>query len=101
MHFSAVLLTSVATLAAAAPANNVFNNVYDYNSNLEEFYSKVSSYISQFSGDVADATCDLSKVELPSAASGLPSPTGTLKYVAIGRGTQVRKSPLFDSSRFV
>ncbi|OKL64164.1 hypothetical protein UA08_01062 [Talaromyces atroroseus] len=88
MRFGALVLASVATIAAAAPTNNVFNNVYDYNSNLEEFYCKVSSYIEQFAGDVASATCDMSNVALPAAASVLPSPTGTLKYVAIGRGTQ-------------
>lgn len=88
MHFTGLLLATTATLAAAAPANNVFNNVYDYNSNLEKFYSQVSSYIGQFASDLSSSTCDLSNVVLPSAASALPSPNGTLKYVAIGRGTQ-------------
>ena len=94
MRFNALALASVVTLAVAAPTKNVFNDVYTRSSSLEEFYSRVGNYINQFAGDVASATCDMSKVQLPAAASQLPTPNGTLKYVAIGRGTQVRQKQL-------
>lgn len=95
MHFSGLLLASAATLAVAAPTNNVFNNVYDHTGNLEEFYSKVSDYISHFAGDLASSTCYMTKVQFPTTATGLPTPNGTLKYVAVGRGTQVRGHNIF------
>jgi hypothetical protein len=86
MHFSGLILASLATVAVAAPTSNVFNDVYNFDSSLEEFYSKVSTHIGRFVKG-ATTTCDMSKVSLPS--SGLPAPTGSLKYVAVGRGTQV------------
>lgn len=85
MHFNGLILASLATVAVAAPTSNVFNDVYNFDSSLEEFYSRVSTYIGRV-GKGATTTCDMSKVSLPS--SGLPAPTGSLKYVAVGRGTQ-------------
>lgn len=86
MHFNGLILASLATVAVAAPTSNVFNDVYNFDSNLEEFYSKVSAHIGRYANG-ASSTPDMSKVSLPS--SSLPAPTGTLKYVAVGRGTQV------------
>jgi hypothetical protein len=92
MRFHSVyIVAAVASAAWAAPTSNSFwNNVYDFTPELEEFYSRVSDYINngKFGKDTSQE-CDASKVSLPTEASGLPSPTGTLKYVAIGRGTQV------------
>lgn len=91
MRFHGVyVVAAVASAAWAAPTNPFFNNVYDFTPELEEFYSKVSDYINNGKfGKQNSQECDASKVALPAQASGLPSPTGTLKYVAIGRGTQV------------
>lgn len=86
MHLSGLILASLATVAVAAPTSGVFNDVYNFDSSLEEFYTKVSTYIAQYTNGAAP-TCDMSKVSLPS--SKLPAPKGSLKYVAIGRGTQV------------
>lgn len=86
MLSNGLILASLATVALAAPTSNVFNDVYNFDSNLEEFYSRVSTYIGQFANGPAP-TCDMSKVSLPS--SDFPAPTGSLRYVAIGRGTQV------------
>lgn len=86
MHFSGLILATLATVAAAAPTSNVFNDVYNFDSNLEEFYSRVSAHIGRYANG-PPSSCDVSKVSLPS--SNLPAPTGTLKYVAVGRGTQV------------
>ncbi|GAM42715.1 hypothetical protein TCE0_044r16954 [Talaromyces pinophilus] len=85
MHFSGLILASLATGAVAAPTSNVFNDVYNFDSNLEEFYSRVSAHIGRYANGPS-STPDMSKVSLPS--SSLPAPTGTLKYVAVGRGTQ-------------
>lgn len=92
MHFSGLILASLATVAVAAPTSNVFNDVYNFDSNLEEFYSRVSAHIDRYVNG-ATPTPDMSKVSLPS--SSLPAPTGTLKYVAVGRGTQVGQKPSF------
>ncbi|EEA25463.1 hypothetical protein TMatcc_006312 [Talaromyces marneffei ATCC 18224] len=85
MHFSGLILASLATVAVAAPTSNVFNEVYNFDSSLGEFYARVSAHIGQFPKG-ATSTCEISKVALPS--SKLPAATGTLKYVAVGRGTQ-------------
>ncbi|EED21344.1 conserved fungal protein [Talaromyces stipitatus ATCC 10500] len=86
MHFNGLVLASLATAAVAAPTSNVFNDVYNFDATLEEFYSRVSAHIGRFADGPPPTNCDLSKVSVPS--SSLPPATGTLKYVAIGRGTQ-------------
>lgn len=88
MHSTGLILASLATLAVAAPTSNTFDDVYNFNPNLEEFYSRVSNHISKLARGFQITNCDLSNVTVPS--SSLPAPTGTLKHVAIGRGTQVR-----------
>lgn len=85
MYFSGLILASLASVAVAAPTGSTFNDVYNFDSNLAEFYSKVSAYIGQ-TNKRDPFTCDMSKVSLPS--SSLPAATGNLKYVAVGRGTQ-------------
>lgn len=86
----APILLSLATVSLAAPAN-YFDDAYDFSDELSDFYSKVSEYISRMSkGTSPSATCDTSKISLPSYASSLPAPTGmSPMYVALGRGTQV------------
>ncbi|CEO59295.1 hypothetical protein PMG11_03975 [Penicillium brasilianum] len=85
----APILLSLATVSLAAPATNL-NNAYDFSDELSDFYAKVSQYISRVRKDTSpSATCDTSKIELPSLASGLPAPNQTVPmYVALGRGTQ-------------
>jgi hypothetical protein len=90
MHFSGLILASLATVAVAAPTSNVFDDVYNFDSSLEEFYSRVSTHIGRFTKG-ATSTCDVSKVSLPTSI--LPAAAGTLKYVAVGRGTQVSTRP--------
>lgn len=86
----APILLSLVTVSLAAPATNL-NNAYDFSDELSDFYAKVSQYISRVRKDTSpSATCDTSKIELPSLASGLPAPNQTVPmYVALGRGTQV------------
>lgn len=89
MRLAPVLL-SLVTVSLAAPAN-FFDGAYDFSDDLSDFYSKVSQYISRVrKNNTPSATCDTSKIALPSYASGLPGPNGTSPmYVALGRGTQV------------
>jgi hypothetical protein len=90
MRLNFLLVATMAVVACAAPTKTVYDDVYNFSPSLAEFYSKVSQYIDKFA-DGALPSCDVSKVALPAQASGLPSPSNqTLKYVAIGRGTQVR-----------
>ncbi|KAF3397936.1 hypothetical protein F1880_006263 [Penicillium rolfsii] len=76
-------------LSLAAPAN-FFDSAYDFSDELSDFYSKVSQYISRVrKSSSPSATCDTSKIKLPTFASGLPAPNDTSPmYVALGRGTQ-------------
>lgn len=89
MRLAPVLL-SLATVSLAAPAN-FFDGAYDFSDDLSDFYAKVSHYINHAKkSPTPTATCDTSKITLPSYASGLPAPNGTSPmYAALGRGTQV------------
>lgn len=91
MHFRSVyVVAAVASAVWAAPTNPFYDKAYDFTPELEEFYSRISDYINNGKfGKGISQVCDASKVALPASASGLPAPSGTLKYVAIGRGTQV------------
>ncbi|CAI7608523.1 unnamed protein product [Penicillium glandicola] len=88
MRFAPLIICLAAT-SLAAPTN-FLDDAYNWTDELAEFYSKVSQYINTAKSNVkASATCDTSKIALPSYASGLTSPTGlTATYVALGRGTQ-------------
>jgi hypothetical protein len=77
----------------AAPIAPQFADIYNFSPALAEFYARVSHYIGG-AGPATSPTCDTSLITLPAAAlaaNGLgPVPAGqVLKYVAIGRGTQV------------
>ena len=89
MRLAPVLL-SLVTVSLAAPAN-FFDGAYDFSDELSDFYAKVSQYINHArKSSTPTATCDTSKITLPSYASDLPAPNGTSPmYVALGRGTQV------------
>lgn len=98
MRLAPVLL-SLAAVSLAAPAN-FFDGAYDFSDELSDFYAKVSQYINHArKSTTPTATCDASKITLPSYASGLPAPNGTSPmYVALGRGTQVCvKMPWFKN----
>jgi hypothetical protein len=85
------LLTVVAATATSALAAALnYNDIYNFSSELEEYYSRVGRHIDGLS-ELSDSACDVTKAMLPSQASQLPAvPAGQeLMHVAIGRGTQV------------
>ncbi|KAF7717151.1 Uncharacterized protein PECH_003999 [Penicillium ucsense] len=84
------ILLSLATVSLAAPAN-YFDGVYEFSEELADFYGKVSMYINGAKQSTSpSATCDSSKIALPSYASEWhPDQDGVSPmYVALGRGTQ-------------
>ncbi|KAL4806562.1 hypothetical protein BDV18DRAFT_137799 [Aspergillus unguis] len=83
---SALLLSCLAACSTAAP---IFENFYDFSNDMAEFLGRVSKRIGS-AKDMFDSSlsCDASSIALPSFASGLPAPSGTPLYVALGRGTQ-------------
>jgi hypothetical protein len=86
------LVASMAVAAWAAPTESNFNDeAYKFSPGLAEFYATVSQHIGDIGRSDANVPCDISKAALPAQASGLPSPpTGsTIKYIALGTGTQV------------
>jgi Protein of unknown function (DUF2990) len=87
--FLLAAFAAIATLAIAAPVGG-FNDVYHYSGDLLKFYSEVSRHIRAIPPG-ATPTCDIANAQLPPPASQLPAvPAGQeLKYVAVGRGTQV------------
>ena len=89
MHSVLLLVAVVASTSLAAPRG--FDDIFNFSNDQDEFHSKVSRFINSLTNPVQPSTwCDKSKITLPSAASGLPSPDGQHPlYVAIGRGTQV------------
>ena len=92
MRFGLVLCLSAVSLAAPT---HFLDHAYDWSDELAEFYGKISQYINTAKHNIrAPSACDVSKIALPSYASGLTSPDGLKPvYVALGRGTQVRKFP--------
>lgn len=95
MKISTILL-SLAAVSSAAPTN-IFDDALDFSEDLLGYYGKVSQYINKMrQNSRAPYTCDVSKITLPSYAAGLADQaTGLVpKYVALGRGTQVRKIPV-------
>jgi hypothetical protein len=84
------LLTCLAAVSLAAPTN-FLDDAYNWSDELADFYGKVSQFISSAKHNIRSPdACDISKIALPSYASGLPGPTGLKPvYVALGRGTQV------------
>ena len=92
MHSSLFIGVCLAVTSFAAPA--ILNDVYKPSDELADFYGKVSKHIDNVR-QILDpsSTCDTSKIALPSS-SDLPSPDNQKPiYVALGRGTQVRKEP--------
>ena len=88
MRFFPTLFSLVA-VSTAAPTN-FFDDVYDFSDGLLDYYSKVSQHIDRLRHTKTPVSCDVSKIALPSYASGLTSPDDLIPmYVAIGRGTQV------------
>ncbi|OGE55027.1 hypothetical protein PENARI_c005G04191 [Penicillium arizonense] len=83
------LLTCLAAVSLAAPTN-FLDDAYDWSDELADFYGTVSQFISSAKHNIRSPdACDISKIALPSYASGLPGPTGLKPvYVALGRGTQ-------------
>ncbi|KAJ5162674.1 Protein of unknown function DUF3455 [Penicillium coprophilum] len=84
----APLIICLAAISFAAPTT-FLDSAYDWNDELAEFYGKVSQYINSAKHNIRASTCDVSKIAMPSYASGLTSPSGLKpRYVALGRGTQ-------------
>ncbi|KAJ5082678.1 hypothetical protein N7532_011721 [Penicillium argentinense] len=89
MRLLPILLSLVA--ASTAAPSNFLDDAYDFSEDLAGFYGKVSKYINQLKQNSTPGAlgCDVSKIALPSYASGLPSSDGLSPlYVALGRGTQ-------------
>ncbi|CAG7976365.1 unnamed protein product [Penicillium salamii] len=87
MRFALVLCLSAVSLAAPT---NFLDHAYDWSDELAEFYGKISQYINTAKHNIrAPSACDVSKIALPSYASGLTGPGSlTPVYVGLGRGTQ-------------
>jgi hypothetical protein len=95
---AAALMATATTMAQAAPAkirardggDGNFNGIYGFSDALADYYSRVSRHIENTNRN-SPPVCDLSSINLPAQASGLPAvPAGqNLVDIAIGRGTQV------------
>ncbi|EIT81137.1 hypothetical protein AO1008_06312 [Aspergillus oryzae 100-8] len=91
MRSTFVFIACITAYSFAAPA--FFDNAYNFSNDLSEYLGRVSKHIEHSKDILNSATCDTSSVELPAQASGLPSPSDQkLLYVALGRGTQFRRS---------
>ena len=86
MHFAPIALFLAAGSFAAPTA--FFNDGADFSKVLAELSRDIDRI--KLKTSPATTTCDISKITLPSFASGLPAPDGLKPmYVALGRGTQV------------
>jgi hypothetical protein len=98
MH--SILFIASCLAASTVTAAPVFGNLYDFSDDVAEYLGRVSRHISRVE-DIFDnsLSCDPSTIALPSFASGLPAPTDGQRplYVALGRGTQVRKQTISPS----
>ena len=78
------MLCAYAAVALSAPT-------ISWTPELGAYYAAVGNHIrvARSSNTIAPPTCDLSKVTMPVAPTPLPSPTGTLQQIVLGRGVQV------------
>lgn len=82
-----LLVVSLTASSFAAPMRGVLNDAYNYSEDLAQYFSRVSRHIDAANGN-RKPICDASNISLPS--STLPIPTNLkIRYVAVGRGTQV------------
>ncbi|KAF9870817.1 malate dehydrogenase [Colletotrichum karsti] len=93
MHFSSLLLPTLASLALAAPTYPILNLNAALPGNIEdisEYFNMLANKVQALRYLSAEPICDLSKAKMISPAEDLPVPSKglTLKHVAIGRGTQ-------------
>ncbi|KAJ5789165.1 uncharacterized protein N7518_006176 [Penicillium psychrosexuale] len=88
MRFASLIIC-LAAVSLAAPTS-FLDDAYNWTEEMAEFYGKVSQYINTAKHNIrAPGACDVSKIALPSYASGMASPSGLKpRYVALGRGTQ-------------
>ncbi|KAE8151980.1 hypothetical protein BDV25DRAFT_151884 [Aspergillus avenaceus] len=80
------IITCIAACSIAAPT--WLDDAYKFSDDMSEYLGRVSKYIERNRNAFSSSACDTSDAELPSFASGLPSPSDKLLYVALGRGTQ-------------
>ena len=89
MRFASLIIC-LAAVSLAAPTN-FLDDAYNWTDEMAEFYGKVSQYINTAKHNIrTPGACEVSKIALPSYASGMTGPSGLKpRYVALGRGTQV------------
>lgn len=89
LSVTVLLVVSLTASSFAAPTRGVLNDAYNYSEDLAQYFSRVSRHIDTANGNRnRKPICGVSNISLPS--STLPIPTNLkIRYVAVGRGTQV------------
>jgi hypothetical protein len=94
MRFQLLLSAGLALVASAAPTYpEITTQAKAQGRSIEimsDYFNMLARKVSAYKYDPSAVTCDLSHVQMPAAASALPSPgTGlALSHIALGRGTQ-------------
>jgi hypothetical protein len=95
MRFSTVIVSALATLASAAPAEPRLDlkgmpNPADAIDNLSAYFNLLAARVQAAKVMAVPPKCDLSKAVMPVAPVALPAPSQGLSvhHVAVGRGTQ-------------
>lgn len=89
MRFTSLIVATLAASSFAAPTSTAVDGVYNFSYKLAEYYARVSKHARSAN---LSTICNTTNITLPSfASSHLPPPSDQkLRYVAVGRGTQVR-----------